>query len=87
VELDDHSLILAESVPAETFIDNVDRLRFDNWSEHLVLFPEGKQIAEMPYPRAKAHRQVPARIRAALAARIRASAETADARTLMKSRA
>ncbi len=33
VELDDHSLILAENVPAETFVDNVDRLGFDNWDE------------------------------------------------------
>ena len=30
VELDDHSLVLAENTPAETFVDNVDRLAFDN---------------------------------------------------------
>ena len=34
VETDDHSLILAHNVPAETFVDNVDRLGFDNWREH-----------------------------------------------------
>ena len=34
VELADHALILAEGVPAETFIDNVARLAFDNWDEH-----------------------------------------------------
>ena len=60
VEVDDHSLILAENVPAETFVDNVDRARFDNWHEYEALYPAGKNIAEMPYPRAKAHRQVPA---------------------------
>ena len=63
VELDDHSLILAENTPAETFIDNVDRLAFDNWTEHEALYPEGKSIVEMPYPRAKAHRQLPRVVR------------------------
>jgi hypothetical protein len=66
VELEDHSLILAENTPAETFIDNVDRLAFDNWAEHLALYPEGKQMVEMPYPRAKAHRQIPRAIRGRL---------------------
>jgi serralysin len=66
VELDDHSLILAENTPAETFIDTVDREHFDNWDEHQALFPEGKPILDMPYPRAKARRQVPAAIREAL---------------------
>jgi hypothetical protein len=66
VELDDHSLILAENAPAETFVDNVDRMGFDNWAEHEALFPDGKPVDEMTYPRAKARRQVPPRIRAAL---------------------
>lgn len=69
VELDDHSLVLAENIPAETFIDNVDRLAFDNWEEHLAFYPAGNLIAEMAYPRAKAHRQVPPRLRAHLAQR------------------
>jgi hypothetical protein len=69
VELDNHALILAENTPAETFIDNVDRLAFDNWQEHEALYPDGKPIAEMPYPRAKAHRQVPQSTRAKLAKR------------------
>jgi hypothetical protein len=66
VELDDHSLVLAENTPAETFVDNVERLAFDNWAEHEALYPEGKPIDEMPYPRAKARRQVPLPTRAAL---------------------
>ena len=57
VELDDHALLLAEGVPAETFVDNVDRMGFDNWQEHEALYPGGKPVAEMAYPRAKAHRQ------------------------------
>ncbi len=63
VEVDDHSLILAENAPAETFIDNVDRLSFDNWHEYEALYPEGRAILEMPYPRAKAYRQVPRVVR------------------------
>jgi hypothetical protein len=69
VEVDDHSLIFAENVPAETFIDNVDRLAFDNWDEHEALYPQGKAMVEMPYPRAKAHRQVPRALREDLTAR------------------
>jgi hypothetical protein len=62
VEVDDHSLILAENTPAETFIDNVDRARFDNWDEYEPLYPAGRDVEEMPYPRAKARRQVPAKL-------------------------
>jgi hypothetical protein len=69
VELDDHSLILAENTPAETFVDNVDRLAFDNWTEHEALYPDGKPIDEMPYPRAKAYRQVPRSLRVHLVQR------------------
>jgi hypothetical protein len=69
VEVDDHALILAEGVSAETFVDNVDRLAFDNWDEHEALYPNGKAIAELPYPRAKAYRQVPRAIRESLADR------------------
>lgn len=67
-EFDDHSLILAEGVPAETFVDNVDRLAFDNWDEHEALYPNGKAIVEMQYPRAKSFRQVSVEIRSNLAA-------------------
>jgi hypothetical protein len=69
VELDDHSLIVAENTPAETFVDNVDRLGFDNWAEHEALYPNGKHVEELPYPRAKSHRQVPVSIRVMLGAR------------------
>jgi hypothetical protein len=72
VEVDDHSLIFAENTPAETFVDNVDRLGFDNWPEHEALYPNGKPIEELPYPRAKSHRQVPVSIRVMLGARAQA---------------
>lgn len=69
VELDDHSLILAEGVPAETFVDNIDRMGFDNWDEHLALYPEGRTVQELSYPRAASARQVPAAIVQKLSAR------------------
>jgi Hint domain-containing protein len=85
VELDDHSLILAENIPAETFIDNVDRLSFDNWHEYEVLYPQGKTIVEMPYPRAKAQRQVPHVVRERLAARAAALFTAAEQFSCLKS--
>jgi len=72
IEIDDHALILAENTPVETFVDNVDRLAFDNWAEHQALYPEGKSITELPYPRAKSQRQVPVNIRVKLAERAQA---------------
>lgn len=69
VEVDDHSLILAENTAAETFIDNIDRGNFDNWHEYQGLYPDGKAVIEMPYPRAKSHRQVPRAIRESLTER------------------
>ena len=68
VELADHSLILAENTPAETFVDNVDRMAFDNWAEHEAL-TDASAITEMNLPRAKATRQVPLAIRDHLARR------------------
>jgi hypothetical protein len=78
VEVENHSLILAENTPAETFVDNVDRLGFDNWAEHEAIYPSGKQVTEMPYPRAKAYRQVPVNIRLTLMERARAIGAMSD---------
>lgn len=68
IETEDQSLILAEGVGAETFVDNIDRFAFDNWDEHLKLYPEGRTVKELPYPRAAAARQVPAAVVGKLAA-------------------
>ncbi|WP_297442775.1 Hint domain-containing protein [Acidocella sp.] len=65
IELPTHSLLLAEGAPAESFVDNVDRMAFDNWADH----PEAPPIPELPLPRAKSVRQVPPAIKARLAAR------------------
>lgn len=78
VEVENHSLVLAENTPAETFVDNVDRLSFDNWAEHEAIYPNGKQVTELPCPRAKAHRQVPLSTRAILAARAHAIGAAVD---------
>jgi len=79
VETKSHALILAENVPAETFVDNVDRLAFDNWAEHAALYGDAAEIPEMDYPRAKAARQVPMATRARLQARAAALSGTARA--------
>jgi hypothetical protein len=76
VELADHSLILAENTPAETFIDNVERMAFDNWSEHDALYGNEPALVEMSLPRAKSHRQVPSALRQALAKRAAMIEET-----------
>ncbi|MDR6953624.1 hypothetical protein J2X65_002987 [Ancylobacter sp. 3268] len=69
VELDDHSLILAEGVPAETFVDNVSRRRFDNYAEFEGLYSTERQgTGEIDLPRVKSARQLPASIRAGIAA-------------------
>jgi hypothetical protein len=62
VELADHALILAEGAPAETFVDNISRMGFDNWAEHEALYGSDPLILEMPYPRAQSRRQVPMEI-------------------------
>ena len=71
VEVAEHSLILAENTPAETFVDNVDRMAFDNWEEYVAVVGD-TSIPEMEYPRAKSARQVPQATRARLAARAEA---------------
>ena len=60
VELATHELLLAEGVQAESFVDNVDRMHFHNWDERSAPV---QPITEMPYPRAKAQRQLPPALR------------------------
>ena len=70
IETEDHAVILAEGTPAETFVDNVSRARFDNYAEFEALYgkPEAS-IEELDHPRVKSARQLPAAIRDRLAAR------------------
>lgn len=64
VELDSHDLLLAEGVAAESFLMGVEEMGFDN----VATRPAGSR-AEMPYPRVKSARQIPASLRAHLAVR------------------
>ena len=79
VELANHALILAEDVPAETFIDNVGRRTFDNWEEHEALYGAEASMPEMDLPRAKAQRQVPQAVRQQISMRAALLAGTAIA--------
>jgi len=44
-------------------------MNFDNWAEHEALYPDGKPLAELPYPRAKSYRQAPMPLRGMLVER------------------
>lgn len=66
IELATHELLLAENCPAESFVDNVDRMHFHNWDERETPFAP---VPEMDLPRAKSARQLPAAIAKAIAAR------------------
>jgi hypothetical protein len=72
IEVADHALILAENTPAETFVDNVTRRRFDNWREYEELYgEEALNIPELEMPRVRSSRQLPRPIATRLAARAR----------------
>lgn len=70
VETEAHSLILAEGVVAETFMDNDTRRHFDNHADYEQRFGSVRAVGdERPEPRALSARQVPPAIRARIAAR------------------
>lgn len=68
IEAANHELILAEGAATESFVDNVDRMGFDNWAEHEALYGHEAPLAELDYPRAKSVRQLPLALRRRLAA-------------------
>ncbi|SFK65758.1 Hint domain-containing protein [Falsiroseomonas stagni] len=67
VETAAHDVILAEGVPAETFMDAKGRERFDNHADY-VPPPGAARKIEHAAPRVTAPRQVPARVLARIAA-------------------
>jgi hypothetical protein len=76
IETENHDIVLAEGTPAETFIDNVSRRRFDNFAEYKALYGEtSTTLEELPQPRAMSARQVPPSIRARIAWRAAVLAE------------
>lgn len=65
IETEGHQVILAEGVPAETFVDNVTRRRFDNHAQYEALYgAEAEAISELELPRVKSARQLPLALRA-----------------------
>ena len=60
VELENHECIVANGVPAESFIDYVGRSGFDNYDEYLDLAGADRLIPEMPFARISARRLLPA---------------------------
>lgn len=66
VELERHTLLISEGVTTESFVSNVNRMKFDNWSAHPEL---SAHIPHMALPRAKFARHVPHHVHAMLAAR------------------
>lgn len=70
IETEKHELILAEGLPAETFIDNVSREQFDNYAEYEALYPNAPPMEELDLPRVMFRRQLPKAIAKRLDARI-----------------
>ena len=66
IETEAHDIILAEGVPAETYVDYVGRQSFDNHAEYVALYGAGRSIPELPQPRITASRHLPAGLRARL---------------------
>ena len=66
VELEEHECVVANGVPAESFIDYVGRSGFDNYDDYLDLVGADRLIAEMPLARISTHRLVPPDLREAL---------------------
>ena len=66
VELEEHECVVANGVPAESFIDYVGRSGFDNYDDYLEIAGADRLITEMPLPRASAQRLVPPELREAL---------------------
>ncbi len=69
LELAEHALVLAEGTPAESFVDNVTRARFDNHAEYVALHGAAEApTGELAAPRVKSARQLPRHLRARLSA-------------------
>ena len=63
VELDTHAVLFANGMPAESFLSQSMEFAFDNWTGRVA--PDAS--VELPYPRCKSARQLPAALRACTA--------------------
>ena len=68
IETEHHEIILAEGTPAETFMDNVSRTCFNNYSEYESLYPEEHEMMDLDIPRVSHKRQLPNAVKAKLEA-------------------
>jgi len=66
VETPQHTTILANGTPAETFFDARSRAAFDNYADYRAHVGADRLIREMTLPRITAARLVPERLRARL---------------------
>ena len=66
IELDEHAVLLAEGVPAESLLDAAEYVAFDNAAGRPDLPGD---YAELPYPRVRSARHLPPHVRRALDAR------------------
>lgn len=66
IETDAHDVILANSTPAETFMDAAGRAMFENHAEYVDLYGAERIIPEMRLPRITAARLLPEGLKAQL---------------------
>ncbi|WP_323765506.1 Hint domain-containing protein [Marinovum sp.] len=66
IETENHDVILANGVAAETFVDYAARTAFDNYKEYLDLYGAERIVAEMDRPRISSSRLVPNAIKVRL---------------------
>jgi hypothetical protein len=59
IETEHHEIILAEGAPTETFMENISRACFNNYSEYKSLYPEAHEMMELDLPRVCHQRQLP----------------------------
>ncbi len=74
IELNSHTILWAEGLPVESFVDNVPRQVWDNHADYLQLYGSEPVMAEMALPRIKFRRQLPSPLRTALEALMRRAA-------------
>lgn len=75
MELEKHAMITAEDLLIESYVDNVPRKTWGNYQEYLAIYGEDRPIRELPLPRIKFTRQLPAILRLQLLQESEAPAE------------
>jgi hypothetical protein len=63
IETEQHDVVLANGIAAETFVDATARSAFENYQEYLDLYGEERKTVELPNRRISSRRMVPQSIR------------------------